>query len=465
MGNTNQNQIPKVPQYLFSFRSFCLAHSRLIAALIIMSGLFIALLSLLPAANMLQASTLSLSEDSAPDHTPLFTETYISNNWKDTNGNVNNDKLLYNLARESLVQRLLTIAKYTLGGIFMMFFAIYIVLLITSHGDDEEVGNFKDQVVYSLVGFLIIALAEPVAYAFFIAREGGNFITSEAALRESVQVASYSIRTAVQLIQYILGAVALLFIGSAAFRIITATGDEEEIKLARKTIVWAMIGLIFATLSTVIIDRVFVPIDSEQGQLVIEVAGNTLEERHANLLKASRFATRAEIVKYIKYFQTFVGASAVLMLFLAGAKMVMASGNDEVITKQRTMISWIFIGLAVIMFAEVFSNIFMPELQNVTDVIIAMPGAAEIQSFSVQMGGITNFIISFASAVAVLAFIVGALYFSTAAINEEQAEKGKKIMLAAALGLVLAVSAYALVSTVLSQKSVKSDLSLDLNFK
>ena len=449
----------------FSFRSFCLAHSRLIALLIITSGLFIGSLALTPAGDMLQASTLSLSEASAPDHTPLFTDAYIDQNWKDKNGNVDNDKLLYDLARESLIQRIITIAKYILGGIFMMFFAIYIVLLITSHGDDEEVGNFKDQVIYSLVGFLIIALAEPVAYAFFIAREGGNFITSEAALRESVQVASYSIRTAVQLIQYILGAVALLFMGSAAFRIITATGDEEEIKLARKTIVWATLGLILATMSTLIIDRIFVPVDSEQGQMVIELAGDSIEERHANLLKASRFAARAEIVKYIKYFQTFVGASAVLMLFLAGAKMVMASGNDEVITKQRTMISWIFVGLAVIMFAEVFSNIFMPELQNVTDVVIAMPGAAEIQSFAMQMGGITNFIISFASVVAVLAFIVGALYFSTAAINEEQAEKGKKIMLAAALGLVLTLSAYALVSTVLSQQSLKPDASIDLNFR
>ena len=449
----------------FSFRSFCLAHSRLIALLIITSGLFIGSLALTPAGDMLQASTLSLSEASAPDHTPLFTDAYIDQNWKDKNGNVDNDKLLYDLARESLIQRIIMIAKYILGGIFMMFFAIYIVLLITSHGDDEEVGNFKDQVIYSLVGFLIIALAEPVAYAFFIAREGGNFITSEAALRESVQVASYSIRTAVQLIQYILGAVALLFMGSAAFRIITATGDEEEIKLARKTIVWATLGLILATMSTLIIDRIFVPVDSEQGQMIIELAGDSIEERHANLLKASRFAARAEIVKYIKYFQTFVGASAVLMLFLAGAKMVMASGNDEVITKQRTMISWIFVGLAVIMFAEVFSNIFMPELQNVTDVVIAMPGAAEIQSFAMQMGGITNFIISFASVVAVLAFIVGALYFSTAAINEEQAEKGKKIMLAAALGLVLTLSAYALVSTVLSQQSLKPDASIDLNFR
>ena len=49
-----------------------------------------------------------------------------------------------------------------------------------------------------------------------------------------------------------------------------------------------------------------------------------------------------------------------------------------------------------------------------------------------------------------LALIVGAVYISTAVANPEQSEKGKKIILAAALGLIVTISAFALVNTVLS---------------
>ena len=69
------------------------------------------------------------------------------------------------------------------------------------------------------------------------------------------------------------------------------------------------------------------------------------------------------------------------------------------------------------------------------------------------MGGFTNFLLTFASAMAVLALIVGAVYITSAVANPEQAEKGKKIVLAATLGLIVTLSAFALVNTVLSGKA------------
>ena len=134
------------------------------------------------------------------------------------------------------------------------------------------------------------------------------------------------------------------------------------------------------------------------------------------------------------------------MLFLAGFKMISAAGNEEVITKQRKMITWIFMGLAIILISEGFVNVFMPEI----DGEIAFKSLTAIESFSAQMGGFTNFLLTFASAIAVLALIVGAVYISTAVANLEQSEKGKKIILAAALGLIVTISAFALVNTVLS---------------
>lgn len=426
------------------------------------------------------AATLDLSENSAPGSVvPKFSQSYIDQNWT-SDGQNNNDKIIYNLFQETLLFKIFKIVKYVLGGVFMLFFAIYVVELIISGGNEEDVKSFRDKVVYAFIGFAIMASSEPLAYAFFIAREGGNFITNPAALQESVQIASFSIRSAVRIIQYVLGAIALLFAGTAAMRIILANADTETIKTARKTLVWAAVGLVIATLAGPIVDRMVAPTGNVDGSIV-QIAQQkfqqlTPEDQHAALLAASRLVSRAEIVKYVKYFETFVAAIAVAMIFLAGAKLVMAGGNEEVTSKETKTLTWVFLGLATILLSEIFVNIFMPEGYldakgniipdkfGAVDLVITTPGTVELQSFAMQMGGVTNFIISFAGAVAVLALIVGAVFFSTAALNEEQAEKGKKIMLGAVLGILVIISAYAIVNTIFAKRPVEPDFEMNVKF-
>lgn len=57
-------------------------------------------------------------------------------------------------------------------------------------------------------------------------------------------------------------------------------------------------------------------------------------------------------------------------------------------------------------------------------------------------------IISFSGVVAVLFLIVGGFFYLTSAGNEEQAEKGQKILTNAIIGLVVIVLAYALVAII-----------------
>lgn len=434
--------------------------------------------------SVFAAGTLALPDGSAPSTLmPKFDDAYIDAHWKDTTGRNNNDKIIQNLATESLIFRVLTIAKYILGGIFVVFFSVYVVELLTAGGNDEDIKKFGERVQYAFIGFLFMMLAEPVAYTFFIARDGGNFITNPVALKDSVAAASFTLRSAMRMIQYVLGGVALLFMGVAAIRMIASSEDAEQVKAGRKTIVWAMVGLIIAISVGPLVDRVLAPTTGGDN-LVLGLSDPQFqkalpEEQHNILLQAGRLVARGEIVKYVKYFQTFIGGIAMAMLFLAGAKMTMAEGNAEEAEKQTKIITWTFLGLATILFSEVFVNIFFPQgyvakvngvwqltdQVHAGDAIITVPGAAELSSFATQMGGLTNFLLSFAGAISVLGLIVGALFFALAGVSAEQAEKGKKIMLAAALGLLLTGSAFAIVNTVLSGKSVQPDFSVDIQLK
>lgn len=378
-----------------------------------------------------QNSALKLLGSASPDGIPHFTDAYIAQNWR------TNDALITNLVKNSLIARLITIAKYILGGVFMLFMGLYVITFLGSANKEEASKKFKDQMIWAFTGFLILALAEPFSQALNLITLGNNsdsLLSNPATTQISATLVGYSFRAAGRLIQYILGGVALLTMGISAFRMITAVGDEETMKNSRKSLVWASIGLLIAGATTIIVDQVIAPttVVSSTDPLV----------QHAALLAQSGIQAKIFVLNYVKYFQTFIGAMAVLMLFLAGFKMVSAGGEEEIITKQKKMITWIFLGLGVILISEAFVAIFMPATGGL--------GQTQIASFSAQLGGFTNFLLTFSGVLAVLAMIVGGLYVSTSAFNAEQAEKGKKIMLAAALGLVLTISAYALVNTVLS---------------
>lgn len=376
-------------------------------------------------------STLQLPDSSAPSQVPHFTDAYIAQNWQ------TNDALITNLVKDSLIARLIVIAKYILGGVFMLYLGLYVITFLGSASKDEALKKFKDQMIWAFTGFLILALAEPFSQALSLMSLGSNsdsLLANPATTQISATLVGYSFRSAGRLIQYILGGVALLTMGISAFRMITAVGDEETVKNSRKSLVWASIGLLIAGATTILVDNVIAP--------NVTITGADAITQHAALLAQSGIQAKIFVLNYVKYFQTFIGAMAVFMLFLAGFKMVAAGGEEEIITKQKKMITWIFLGLLIILASETFVTIFMPATGGLGD--------TQIASFSAQLGGFTNFLLTFSGILSVLAMVVGGLYLSTSAFNAEQAEKGKKIMLAAALGLILTVSAYALVSTVLS---------------
>ncbi len=389
-----------------------------------------------PAAELLKSSSLQLPEDTAPEGTVKFSEEDDIEKWK------SNDALIKNLFTESLIYQIIKVAKYILGGIFMLFLGVYVLSFISAGDKEEASTKFKDQILWAFVGFVILALAEPFSQAFMLLRgDNIDLLTNPETALQSARIVGFTYRSAVHLIQYILGGIALVVVGASAFKMISSVGDEESIKNARKSIVWAALGLVMAGIP--LISKIFAP----DAAIVEQIqAGTEASAQLAEILKSGQSQARILVLNYVKYFQTFVGAGAVLMLFLAGFKMISAAGNEEVITKQRKMITWIFMGLAIILISEGFVNVFMPEI----DGEIAFKSLTAIESFSAQMGGFTNFLLTFASAIAVLALIVGAVYISTAVANLEQSEKGKKIILAAALGLIVTISAFALVNTVLS---------------
>ena len=78
--------------------------------------------------------------------------------------------------------------------------------------------------------------------------------------------------------------------------------------------------------------------------------------------------------------------------------------------------------------------------------------------------GWTNFLLPFVGAIAIAAIVFAGFLYLTAAGNQEQTEKAKKIIIWVVIGIIIIVSAYAIVNTVLSAKSaVQTDNQVDVS--
>ena len=67
-----------------------------------------------------------------------------------------------------------------------------------------------------------------------------------------------------------------------------------------------------------------------------------------------------------------------------------------------------------------------------------------------EIVGITNFVVTWASPVAVLVLVAGAIMYLTAMGDEEKMGKAKKLIVNAIIALIIIYGAFALVSTFVS---------------
>jgi hypothetical protein len=83
-----------------------------------------------------------------------------------------------------------------------------------------------------------------------------------------------------------------------------------------------------------------------------------------------------------------------------------------------------------------------------------------------MLTGWTNFVLPFVSVIAIVALIYAGFLYLTSFGNEEQSGKAKKIIMWVVLGIILIVSAYAIVNTLVetdNSASTDDDFSLNVN--
>ena len=285
-------------------------------------------------------------------------------------------------------------------------------------GYDQEVGN-----VEVLVEYLDdLGLSE----------DDRNLVINEIRFRGESQIQSIILAIA-KVFRNLLGSFAVIWIIISGVQMVIAGGDESKVTEQKRSITYAVIGLAVVLL----LERMIVLIYGVPG---IEQRGFT--ERPEALSQ--------EFLGLVSFIKAVIGAAAVLMIIISGFRTIAAAGDEEKLTKQKKSIIWIIVGIVIILVNQfIIENLYIEPVKKQiaeTGEVITQTNVESVIQF---IGTIIQFFLGFVGLIAFAALIYGAGTMIANYGNDELVQKAKKIIKNAIIGIIIIISAFAIVSTVI----------------
>ena len=284
-------------------------------------------------------------------------------------------------------------------------------------GYDQEMGN-----VEVLVDYLDdLGLSE----------DDRNLVISEIRFKGESQIQSIILAIA-KVFRNLLGGFAIIWIIISGVQMVIAGGDESKIAEQKRSVTYAVIGLAIILLLERMIVLIYGVPGVERGFI----------ERPEGLSQ--------EFLGLVSFIKAVIGAAAVLMIIISGFRTILAAGEEEKIIKQRKSIIWIIVGIVIILVNQfIIKNLYIEPVEKQiaeTGEVITQTNVESVIQF---IGTIIQFFLGFVGLIAFAALIYGAGTMIANYGNDELVQKAKKIIKNAIIGIIIIISAFAIVSTVI----------------
>jgi len=146
-------------------------------------------------------------------------------------------------------------------------------------------------------------------------------------------------------------------------------------------------------------------------------------------------------MKVIVFIEYSLGAVAVLYMVLGAIRFIMAGGDESVIDTEKKNFTWGFLGLILVMIADVFIKVVY---NNETGKFAGDEGTEQAVN---EIFGVINFILAIMAVIGVLTLVIASIYYVTAIGDEESTTKAKTIIKSTIAGFIIMTLAYAVVYT------------------
>lgn len=229
----------------------------------------------------------------------------------------------------------------------------------------------------------------------------------------------------------LIGALAFIIIVIGGFRLIISQ-SEEALSTARRTVLGAVVGLFLAFVSEPIVDALY-------GGFTIP-AGKVLDP--ANIAPAVGILS-TELLGILRWVETLVAVVTIGLLVVQAVYVLGSFGAEETIRKAYRAVFYSIFGLLLIVFDETVAEVFG------FAVIGVVPGLPTTTPFFIEIFGLLRFLLMFVAIIVIAVIIYAGGLMLLHYGNEEILNRGKTILIHAGLGLLLIVTSFVIVSTVI----------------
>lgn len=251
----------------------------------------------------------------------------------------------------------------------------------------------------------------------------------QASVHSGAMEITSAIYFALDFMKFLIGGIGVVMIIYVGVQLIMARKKIDEVWDKQKEhMIMIVSGFILIMIADFAVKRVFFGYEGEVFES--EVAAQMAAEEGV-----------AELRGMYSIGMTIAGILAVLMLIIAGFRLLVSGGNEDVQTQVKKQITWVVIGLFIIGVAEfVVKDFLFPDYG--TQIPDTQQGRRLIVDF-------TNFASGFVVIASIISSIYGGYLYVTAVDSEDKTAKAKKVLLGAIIGMILAVGAFAAVNTLI----------------
>jgi hypothetical protein len=148
----------------------------------------------------------------------------------------------------------------------------------------------------------------------------------------------------------LLASFAFLAIAFMAFyRLVTAGGDEERAKGAKRSIVTGIAGFLLMKIPQALVESIYGKVHCD----------TTLLFGICRLEDPNLGQTVSIMTTVVNYLNGFLGIATVLLIIYAGGLVLLSGGNEESIKKAKGVLKYIFIGMGLLVTSYALFNFFV----------------------------------------------------------------------------------------------------------
>ena len=226
---------------------------------------------------------------------------------------------------------------------------------------------------------------------------------------------------------------ALIFLVYAGYKYITSTGSEEIAAQAKRQIVYAILGMIFAGTAFTIRNVILTATGDFRGG-----GGNPQAAAGILIFESQRFI---DLALYL------IGTAAVIFLIYAGYKYISSQGEEDASAQAKRQIAYAILGIVVAAGARIITGAFIDEGDKV---LVPRGSAAAGQSIvnNLVTPVVNALLVLVGVAAAAYVIMAGVMYFSSQG-DEQRAEAAKQQLIYGVIGIAVILLSAAIVNFVI----------------